>query len=188
MRLIANILIAIVGSALASYSANARDKKPKDTLIFAAHLDKYKAPNAVESWRKLLDAKETRAVGNAITSFYDCPGCYSMVGDGINAVVPFPPNGDDFKGVIQAPAGYTVCHAAAKDPSLTCNGTLTGSYREPPKTRIARTMMAYTGTWSYRSHRASAQEAVGSKPRLLWNSFAPHLEIERDENAPRAGL
>ena len=49
-------------------------------------------------------------------------------------------------------------------------------------------MMAYTGTWSYRSHRASAQEAVGSKPRLLWNSFAPHLEIERDENAPQAAV
>ena len=31
--------------------------------------------------------------------------------------------------MIQAPAGYTVCHAAAKDPSLTCSGTLTGSYR-----------------------------------------------------------
>ena len=129
MRLIANIWIAILGSTLASYSANARNKDPQETLIFAAHLDKYKAPNAVESWRKLLDAKETRAVGNAITSFFDCPGCYSMVGDGINAVVPFPPNGDDFRGVIQAPAGYTVCHAAAKDPSLTCSGTLTGSYR-----------------------------------------------------------
>jgi hypothetical protein len=127
MRLIAIIWIAAV--VLASSSTNAQDKDPKDTLIFAAHLDKYKAPNAIESWRRLLDAKETRAVGDAITTFFDCPGCYSMVGDGINAVVPFSAEGNEYKGVVQAPAGYTVCHAVAKDPSLTCNGTLTGSYR-----------------------------------------------------------
>jgi hypothetical protein len=37
--------------------------------------------------------------------------------------------GNEHKGVIQAPVGYTVCRAYAKNPSVNCNGTLTGSYR-----------------------------------------------------------
>jgi hypothetical protein len=104
--------------------------QPPQIYVNALHLDHVENPSELDRWRKqVLDTKETRAIGDTITSYYGCTGCYSMVGNALNKVAPLPSGGIEHKGVIQAPPGYTVCRAYAKSPSVNCNGTLTGSYR-----------------------------------------------------------
>lgn len=100
-----------------------------DILVDARRLNKVENPSELDRWRKVIDAREARLIGDAITSYYGCVGCYSRVGDAINTIVPLPAGGEEHKGVVQAPVGYTVCRAYVKNPSVTCNGTFTGSYR-----------------------------------------------------------
>jgi hypothetical protein len=101
----------------------------QEILVDARHLDKVENPSEIGRWQKVLSTPEVQAIGDAVTTAYGCVGCYSMVATGVNTVVPLSNAGNDHKGVIQAPVGYTVCRAYAKDPSLNCDGTLTGSYR-----------------------------------------------------------
>jgi hypothetical protein len=123
-----NLLLAISAAALLSQAAHPANAQ-SPLLVDARHLDQVENPSELDRWRKVLDTQEVRAIGDAITTYYGCVGCYSMVGDGINEIVPLPSGGEEHKGVIQAPVGYTVCRAYVKDPSVNCDGTFTGSYR-----------------------------------------------------------
>jgi hypothetical protein len=109
-----------------------------EILITARHLDQVENPSEVDRWRKVIDDQEVRVIGDAVTTYYGCVGCYSMVGDAINNIVPFGANGQEHKGVIQAPVGYTVCRAYVKNPSVNCNGTFNGSYRTADDPNSAR--------------------------------------------------
>jgi len=124
-----NLLLAISAVALLSQTAHPASAQSPEILVDARHLDQVENPSELDRWRKVVDSQEVRAIGDAITTYYGCAGCYSMVGDGINTIVPLPSSGEEHKGVIQAPVGYTVCRAYVQNPSVNCNGTFTGSYR-----------------------------------------------------------
>jgi hypothetical protein len=120
----AQIIIFACGHAASEQNSN-----PPEILVEARHLEQVENPGEIDRWRKVIDAQEVRAIGDAVTTYYRCTGCYSMVGDAINTTVPLKDAGNEHSGVIQAPVSYTVCRAYGKDQSLNCNGTLTGSYR-----------------------------------------------------------
>jgi hypothetical protein len=107
----------------------AKAQDSQEILVDAIHLDQVENPAELDRWRKVLDTQEVRAIGDAVSTYYGCVGCYSMVGNVINTIKPLSNAGNEHKGVIQAPVGYTVCRAYAQNPSVNCNGTLTGSYR-----------------------------------------------------------
>ena len=86
----------------------------------------------------VLDTQETRMIGDAVTAYYGCVGCATLMSESMRKIVPLPAGGNEHKGVIQAPVGYTVCHAYVKDPSVNCNGTFTGSYRTADDPNSAR--------------------------------------------------
>lgn len=118
-------LIFVTASIECSIASAAAPK----ILVAAQHLDQVENPSEIQRWRKVVDSREARAIGDAVTSYYGCVGCYSMVGNVINKISPIPTGSEEHKGAIQSPSGFTICRAYVKDPSVNCNGTFTGTYR-----------------------------------------------------------
>ena len=61
-------------------SVNAQNADSSEILVDAIHLDQVENPAELDRWRKIVDTQEVRAIGDAVTSYYGCVGCYSMVG------------------------------------------------------------------------------------------------------------
>lgn len=80
-------------------------------------------------WREIINTPEGKAALDAVAAYFGCEGCGTAFVEGVNAVRQQRDEGNEHKGWIQAPVGYTICRAWVVDPSVNCNGTFTGSYR-----------------------------------------------------------
>ena len=129
MTKFAPIFIVVVTWLANALPLKAQGVEAGEILVDVRRLDRVENPSEFERWRRVLDTQEARYVGDAVTSYFGCVGCYSLVGDGLNRIVPLQSSGEEHRGVIQAPIGYTVCRAYVRSPSVNCNGTFTGSYR-----------------------------------------------------------
>jgi hypothetical protein len=98
----------------------------QETLVVAKNIDHVEQPNLLQQLWKTVDSDQAKAI-LATLGWSEVLGGVELL-DQVN-VIHFSDSGIDLSGAIQAPVSYTVCHAYIKDPSVNCNGTLTGSYR-----------------------------------------------------------
>jgi hypothetical protein len=81
MRSAALFAAIILGFGASGFPAAAQEVK-----VAAFDLSQVENPSEIDRWRVVVDSSTVRAVGDAITSYYGCVGCYSMVGDTINMI------------------------------------------------------------------------------------------------------
>jgi hypothetical protein len=98
----------------------------QDTLVLVKDIDRVEHLNLLEKLWKAVD----NATEKSLTSHIDWPELKtspSFLG-GVT-VVHFSDTGFEDDGAIEAPVGYTICHATIREPSVTCNGWVTAEYR-----------------------------------------------------------
>lgn len=102
----------------------------QEVLVTAENLDHVENPSDLERVWKVVDTSQAKLIGDAIATYYGCPGCvtasFKFIDDA--HVIHFGDSGIEHRGAIQAPVGYTVCRAYVMNPSVNCNGTFTGYY------------------------------------------------------------
>jgi hypothetical protein len=120
--LIAAPLIASFLTALTVLSTSAR---AQDALVLIKNIDHVEHPNLLEKLWKVVDLKQEQVILSSL-GWPELKASLRFL-DGAN-VVHFSGADHEDKVVIEAPVGYSICHAYLKDPSVTCSGTLTGEY------------------------------------------------------------
>jgi len=83
-------------------------------------------------WTQVINTPLAKTIADAVVTFYTgCAGCTTTGINFINAnIVHFNDDGETHVAAMQAPVGYTICHAYVMDPSVNCDGTFTGTYRK----------------------------------------------------------
>jgi hypothetical protein len=111
-------IVAIAASPSPAFS--------QTTLVLVRQLSHIEHLSLLDLLWKTLDPK-TEQILVAEQSWPELKAPARFIGD--PKVVHFSNGGFEDQGAIAAPAGYTVCHASMKEPSVTCNGSLTARYR-----------------------------------------------------------
>lgn len=123
-------LAFIVGASTSLLATVPSGANAQEVLVVAKNLDTVNNPAELERVWRVIDTDQVKLVGDAIAAYYGCPGCVSASFafiDNAN-VLHFSDAGEDHKGAIQAPVGYTICRAYVLSPSVNCGGTFTGYY------------------------------------------------------------
>jgi hypothetical protein len=117
-------LLAI--AAVAALGAFAEPAYAQTTLVLVRYIDRVEHLNLLEKlWKPVNPSGE-----KSLLSQEDWPELKTstqLIGGA--TVVHFANTGFDDQAAIEAPAGYTICHAVMKEPSVTCNGSLSAVYR-----------------------------------------------------------
>ncbi len=98
----------------------------QDTLVLVKDIDRVEHLSLLEKlWKSVGNVKEKALIAGR--DWPELKTSSNFIG-GVT-VVHFSGTGFQDEGALEAPVGYTICHAAIKDPSVTCNGSMTAEYR-----------------------------------------------------------
>jgi hypothetical protein len=98
----------------------------QDTLVLVKDIDRVEHLNLLEQlWKAVDNAKERSLISQMDWSELKVPADFI----GGVTVVHFSDSGFADDSAIEAPVGYTICHATIKEPSVTCSGSITAEYR-----------------------------------------------------------
>ena len=98
----------------------------QDTVVLAKHLDIVEEPNLPVSAWKAISSPVAQQILSAVGWTELRAGIQLIKSLGL---ISFEDRGEEHKGAIQSPNGYSVCHAKVENPSVNCGGTFAGSYR-----------------------------------------------------------
>jgi|SRR5579863_5848311 len=98
----------------------------QETLVLVKDIERVEHLNLLEQLWKAVDNVKQRSVISQ-TDWPELKVPVDFVG-GVT-VVHFSDTGFTDESAIKAPVGYTICHAAIKEPLITCNGSITSVYR-----------------------------------------------------------
>jgi hypothetical protein len=121
------VISALIACTAASLTIASNHANAQDTLVVAKRLDIVENPNLPMSAWKAISSQEAQTIFSAL-GWTELRSAIQFV-NALN-LVNFGGSGEEHKGAIQAPPGYTVCHAVVPGgASITCGGTFAGSYR-----------------------------------------------------------
>lgn len=118
--------------------------KAQDFQVDVRRLDQVENPSELQRWGHIADTPEGKALIAIGLSYFGVPPAYAATAaTAITAAMGnFPASGTSHVGYIQAPVGYTVCHAEVHQwdpnkpdhiggygPSLNCGNTFNATYR-----------------------------------------------------------
>jgi len=99
--------------------------RAQTTLTLIKQIDHVEHPNLLEKLWKSVDSDHQNAVLSVLT-WPELKQSMRVIQD-VNVTHDFD-HDYEYKGEINPPVGYTVCHAHLKDPVISCGGAFTGEY------------------------------------------------------------